>query len=361
MISSFVTYSIAGRNFYKILGVSKTASDNEIKSAFRKLAVDLHPDKNLDDKDATKKFQDVREAFEVLSDKEKRKIYDEGGEEKLKKMGKESGMNPFESFGFPFDFMGGMDPGNKETPRGADITFDLYATYEELYVGKIIQLKRIKPIYKVSKGTRECNCRQKMITRQVGPGQIHMMQTTECDQCPNMELSTQEKTLEFEIEKGMNDGSTQKFHGEGEPHIDGDSGDMIVRVRTSSHPIFERRGDDLFTNATITLTEALTGFSLSLKHLDGHIVTINRDKVTWPGAKIRKAGEGMPNYNNNQMKGVLFVTFDVDFPRGELSIEDQEAVKKILSNYKTDSIDENSNSIDNPVGSDRFYNGLRGY
>lgn len=339
---SILTFTIlvclAGRDFYGILGVSKTASEYDIKRSFRKLAIKMHPDKNIDDKDASKKFQDLREAFEVLSDPKKRRLYDEGGEERLKKMSGGSqggGVDPFESFFGDFFGFSSNNDDNRETPRGSDVEVDVWVTYEELYVGQFIELQRVKPVYKPAKGTRKCNCRQEMITRQLGPGRFQMMQQSVCDECPAMELTTQEKILEVEVEPGMKEGAEQKFHGEGEPHIDGDPGDLKVRIRTVPHPVFNRRGDDLYANVTISLSDALTGFTHKLKHLDGHIVTVIREKVTWPGARVRKSGEGMPNYDNNHIKGALFITFDVDFPKGELSLEDKEAVRQILAKYKT--------------------------
>lgn len=371
LISLAVT-CLAGRDFYKILGVAKDATEYEIKRSFRKLAIKMHPDKNLNDDDATKKFQDLREAFEVLSDPKKRKLYDEGGEERLKKSGGHGGgggggMDPFESFfGDFFGFGSSNNNQDKETPKGADVLVDLWVSYEELYKGQFVELQRIKPVYKPAKGTRKCNCRQEMITRQLGPGRFQMMQQTVCDECPNMELTTQEKLLEVEVEPGMKDGAQQKFHGEGEPHIDGDPGDLIVKIRTQPHPVFERRGDDLYTNATISLADALTGFSISLKHLDGHVVKVNREKVTWPGAKVRKSGEGMPNYENNNQKGSLYITFDVEFPRSELSAEDKETIRAILLRYRTsdneiqndDTKETDKSSSGDPF---KFYNGLRGY
>jgi len=85
------------------------------------------------------------------------------------------------------------------------------------------------------------------------------------------------------------------------------------------HPLFERRGDDLYTNVTIALVDALTGFKMHIEHLDGHQVVLERSKVTWPGARISKKNEGMPNYENNNVRGTLFITFDVSFPKGELA------------------------------------------
>lgn len=99
---------------------------------------------------------------------------------------------------------------------------------------------------------------------------------------------------------------------------------LHCRIRTLPHPIFERRGDDLYTNISISLQDALLGFTIELKHLDGHMVTIQRDKITKHGARIRKKGEGMPNYDNNNLHGVLYITFDVIFPENELTSEQKE-------------------------------------
>ena len=86
----------------------------------------------------------------------------------------------------------------------------------------------------------------------------------------------------------------------------------------------------MYTNITISLEDALTGFDLTIEHLDGHKVNVNREKVTWPGARIRKKGEGMPNYDNNNLYGILYITFDVEFPKNELNAEEKEGLKKIL-------------------------------
>lgn len=94
------------------------------------------------------------------------------------------------------------------------------------------------------------------------------------------------------------------------------------------HARFERRGDDLYTNVSIALTDALAGFEMDIEHLDGHKVHVIRDKITWPGAKIRKKAEGMPNFENNKIKGTLFITFDVDFPKRGLSTEEKEGNKQ---------------------------------
>ncbi|XP_050306731.1 dnaJ homolog shv [Anthonomus grandis grandis] len=337
---------LAGRDFYKILGVSKGASLHEIKKAYRRLAKELHPDKNQEDPDASRKFQDLGAAYEVLSDEDKRKKYDRCGEDCLQKDGMmDGGMDPFASFFGDFGFHFGGGEQRNEVPRGADLIMDIDVTLEDLYTGNFIEITRNKPVMKPTHGTRKCNCRQEMITKSLGPGRFQMMQQTVCDECPNVKLVNEEKTLELEVEPGMVDGQETKFTAEGEPHMDGDPGDLILKIKTQPHPVFERRGDDLYTNVTVTLQDALVGFTMEIQHLDGHMVSISRDKITWPGARIRKKGEGMPNYENNNLHGTLFITFDIEFPKQELTAEDKEIIKRIL----------------NQSSNNKIYNGLRGH
>nr|CAG4638522.1 EOG090X07WF [Cyclestheria hislopi] len=338
---------LAGRDFYNILGVSRTASTNQIKKAYRKLAKELHPDKNKDDPNADEKFQDLGAAYETLSDPDKRELYDRCGEECVKKEGANGGgMDPFASFfgDFGFHFSNG-NQGQRDIPKGADIVMDLYVTLEELYSGNFVEITHNKPVLKPAKGTRKCNCRQEMVTRQLGPGRFQMTQQTVCDECPNVKYVNEERVLEVEVEPGMHDGQEQRFASEGEPHMDGDPGDLRLRIQTVPHAVFERRGDDLYTNVTISLVDALAGFELDIEHLDGHKVHVVRDKVTWPGARIRKKGEGMPNYENNNLFGMLYITFDVEFPKEEFSDEDKELLRRTLGQ--------------DPIN--KVYNGLRGF
>merc|ERR1712241_189794 len=201
----------AGRDFYKILGVKKNANTNTIKKAYRKLAKELHPDRNTDDPNANEKFQDLSAAYEVLSDEEKRKVFDKGGEELLKKQegGGGGGASPFGDFfgGFdPFgDFFGngGGHGGERETPKGADIVMDLWVTLEELYVGNFVELTHNRPVAKPAAGKRRCNCRQEMVTRSLGPGRFQMTQQEVCDECPNVKYVTEEKYMDIEVEVGV--------------------------------------------------------------------------------------------------------------------------------------------------------------
>ncbi|VDP40503.1 unnamed protein product [Heligmosomoides polygyrus] len=336
-LSSLVDIIECGRDFYKILGVPRNANANQIKKAYRALAKELHPDKHANDELAHEKFQDLGAAYEVLSDKEKRAAYDRHGEEGVKKMmgGGGGGHDPFSSFFGPnFRII------------GADVVFDLFVSLEEVYVGHFVEVKRKKAVYKQTSGTRKCNCRLEMRTEQMGMGRFQMYQVQVCDECPNVKLVQESRTLEIEVEVGAHDGHEQVFVGEGEPHIEGEPGDLKIRINVEKHARFERKGDDLYTNVTISLQDALNGFKMEIEHLDGHKVQVEREKVTWPGARLRKKDEGMPSLTNNNIRGVLYITFDVEFPRTELTEEQKKIVEGLLKQGDT---------------KPKVYNGLQGY
>uniref|UniRef100_A0A673XYR4 DnaJ homolog subfamily B member 11 n=1 Tax=Salmo trutta TaxID=8032 RepID=A0A673XYR4_SALTR len=348
LLSLIIFTSIYRRDFYKILGVSKSASVRDIKKAYRKLALQLHPDRNPDDPTAADKFADLGSAYEVLSDDEKRKQYDAYGEDGLKEGHHGSHNDIFSSFFGDFGFMfGGNRQGQQDRniPRGNDIVLDLEVTLEEVYSGNFVEVVRNKPVAKEAPGKRKCNCRQEMRTTQLGPGRFQMSQEVVCDECPNIKLVNEERTLEVEIEQGVRDEMEYPFIGEGEPHIDGEPGDLRFRIKVMKHPVFERRGDDLYTNVTISLVEALVGFEMDIIHLDGHKVHIVRDKITKPGARVWKKGEGLPNFDNNNIRGSLIVSFDVEFPETQLNDNQKEGVRGILKQASVQKV----------------YNGLQGY
>ena len=148
LVLALAVQVFGGRDFYKILGVNRRADTNQIKKAYRKLAKELHPDKNQDDPEADEKFKDLGVAYETLKDPDLRKIYDKGGEEALQKNERNGGGgDPFASFfggGSPFDdffgFGGGQQGGEREVQRGANIVIPLWVTLEELYVGNFVEV-----------------------------------------------------------------------------------------------------------------------------------------------------------------------------------------------------------------------------
>lgn len=319
-------------DYYRTLGLSKAATDAEIKKAYRKLALQYHPDKNPGNEQANKKFAEISNAYEVLSSAEKRKIYDRYGEEGLKQH--QQGDDPdaaqdiFSSFFGGFGF--GRRPEEPQTPTGDDVEVDLECTLEDLYLGKTMQVNRDKDVYQTGKGTRKCNCKQKVVTRQMGPGMYQQYTTEQCEQCPNVVPVREQESLTVEVLPGMADGQDILFFEHGEHVVDGDPGGLRFLIRVKKHPLFKRKGDDLQYTAHITLKEALVGFDKTIQHLDGHEVRLQSASIVKPGQKVRIEGEGMPVYEHGNKFGNLYVTYVVDFPN-ELSDKQKASIGSILA------------------------------
>eukprot|EP00475_Leptophrys_vorax_P014081 TRINITY_DN20469_c0_g1_i1.p1 TRINITY_DN20469_c0_g1~~TRINITY_DN20469_c0_g1_i1.p1 ORF type:complete len:365 (-),score=23.73 TRINITY_DN20469_c0_g1_i1:192-1286(-) len=324
---------LASRNYYDVLQVPRSASEDQIKRAYRKLALKFHPDKNPGDEEAKRKFQEIGNAYEVLSDSEKRRIYDRHGEEGVKQHSAQQaqggggfGQDIFSQFfgGNPFGFQQGGEE-EEQTPKGDAVAVDLEATLEDLYNGRSFQVWRDKSVVKAAPGKRKCNCKARMVTRQIGPGMFQQFTQQECQECPNVKYEREGVAIDVDVEKGMRDGQEITFYEEGEPVMDGDPGDLKFVIRTAPHDTFLRDGDDLHMNATISLVDALVGFKRSVKHLDGHLVEIGTQAVTRPGEVRKIAGEGMPVYDATR-HGDLYVRFTVAFP-DELSERQKDVVR----------------------------------
>jgi DnaJ family protein B protein 11 len=220
---------------------------------------------------------------------------------------------------------------------------------------------REKGVYKNTRGTRKCNCKTKMATRQIAPGMYQQYPTQTCEDCPAVKLVRTTETLRVEVEPGMRDGAEITFFEQGEPVIDGEPGDLKFRLVTvpmsaaaaaaaarapggagaggggagggagggGSVPAFERRGDDLHVSATVTLTDALVGFERSLTHLDGRAVALTAAGVTRPGDVVRLKGQGMPTPSNGRKFGDMVVTYAVQMPAA-LSEEQKEVVRELF-------------------------------
>lgn len=174
-----IALAAAERDFYGILGVDRNAEIKDIKKAYRRLAAKMHPDKNPGDQSAVEKFRDLGAAYENLVDPEKRKLYDRCGEKCVEKDMGMGDSDPFASFFGDFGFnFGGDERRPRDTPKGGTIVMDLFVTLEELYTGNFVEITRNKPVMKPASGTRKCNCRQEMVTRNLGPGRFQMMQQT---------------------------------------------------------------------------------------------------------------------------------------------------------------------------------------
>nr|CAB3460301.1 unnamed protein product [Digitaria exilis] len=300
--------AIAGKSYYDVLQVPKGASEDQIKRSYRKLALKYHPDKNPDNEEANKRFAEINNAYEVLTDQEKRKIYDRYGEEGLKQFQGQGGgrggggMNIQDIFSSFFGGGGGMEEEEEQIVKGDEVIVELDASLEDLYMGGSLKVWREKNVIKPAPGKRKCNCRNEVYHRQIGPGMYQQMTEQVCDQCPNVKFVREGDFLTVDIEKGMQDGQEVLFFEEGEPKIDGEPGDLKL--------------------------QALVGFEKTMKHLDNHLVEIGTKGITKP-KEIRKfKGEGMPLYQSNK-KGDLYVTFEVLFPK-TLTDDQKAKLKDIL-------------------------------
>lgn len=328
---------VSGKDYYQLLGVQKGASDEQLKKAYRKLALKYHPDKaqgtEEEKENAAKQFADINHAYDVLGNEETRNIYDRYGEEGLKQHGGGGGGHDandiFSQMFGRFGFGGFGQQQEEEEPRGEDVQMRIRATLKDLYMGKTISMTRVQGVYVETAGKRQCNCRMRMITKQLGPGMYQQMQRQECDECANVKLTQQTLELSFEIEKGMDTGHVITLGEAGEPHADGDSGDLNIYVVGLPDPLFRREGIHLKINWEISLADALTGFSQDIKHLDGHKVTLANREVTIPGQVQRIKGQGMPLYDNPSKFGDLFITYSIKFP-GSLTDAQKTTVRQLF-------------------------------
>lgn len=329
---------VDNEKLYKVLGVEKDADENEIRKAYKKLALKNHPDKGGD----VEKFKEISAAAEILCDPEKRKTYDQYGMEGLEGGG-EGGHSAEDIFSMFFGG-GGRGGGRRGPQKGEDIVHSIKASLEDLYNGKTVRLaiSRNKPCpdcegrggkVGCEKHCNDCQGRGVRIQlRQIGPGMVQQMQSAcgnckgtgklidekdKCKACKGNKVYKDRKVLEVNIEKGMVHGQKIKFSGEADEVPGTLPGDVIIVVQEKEHEVFKRKGADLVIPFELQLSEALCGFVKTITHLDGRVL-----KIEVPAGQVTKhdsvkiiRGEGMPQHGNIFNKGGLFVHFNVKFPK----------------------------------------------
>lgn len=352
---------VVDTKLYDILGVEPTASERDLEKAFMLKARQLHPDKNQDDPNATEKFQELNEAYEVLKDPERRKIYDEYGPEGLRE-----GAGQNADFGDILSHLFGFNTDPNARPKTRNIIRELPATLEELYNGaeKKITIQRHTTCKKCNgKGTKD-GSEPKICETCDGEGHVMAVQrqggmamqtvvacpkchgqgkiidpNNKCEECDGECIVQEEKEFSCNIERGMKDGSKIVFRGESDNIPGADPGNVVIYIREESHPIFVRRNDDLLIEKDITLTEALYGAKFVIETLDDRKLLIETpDNQTITNSMVKSIDrEGMPIPGSQFNRGKLFVEFNIVFPpREQLTEEFKNALFKVQPKEKLD-------------------------
>lgn len=341
------------RDYYEVLGVGKNASDDEIKKAFRRKAIEFHPDKEGGDET---KFKEVNEAYEVLKDERKRQRYDQFGHAGVGSSAASDG-NPFGGFGgaqgqninFDFgdmglgdifnSFFGGATGGGRRAKRGRDIETDVVITFEQAVFGTEVELNLvIDDTCSHCKGsTAEPGHGMKACANCNGSGQVmsvtrtifgNIQQATICPTCrgsgkvPEKECTvckgkgTERKNQEvrLKVPAGIDDGATIRLRERGEAMANGPKGDLFVNIRVKAHKHFTREGELILSEEMVSMVDAALGVEIDVDTVDGPV----RMKIpagTQSGTDFKLSGHGVPSLRNSNNRGAHIVTVVVETPR----------------------------------------------
>jgi molecular chaperone DnaJ len=334
------------RDYYEVLGVNRTVTDQDLKSAYRRLAHQHHPDKNQDDPQAEDKFKEAAEAYAVLSDPEQRRRYDRFGHAGVSSAASAAwgapGFGGIEDilgdlFGFGDVFGAGGRGGGRRSgaQRGADLRYDLEINLEQAAVGMTAQLRipKLETCETCSgsgsaPGTQPESCRTCE-----GAGQVRFQQgffsvsrtcgtcrgtgqviTSPCETCRGAGRIEREKSIEVKIPAGVETGSRLRLQREGESGAyGGPAGDLYVVIHVAEHEQFERQGNNLYASVPVTFAQAALGSEISVKTLNGD-QSLKVPAGTQTGTVFRVRGQGMPVLGGRG-RGDLFVSVSVVTPR----------------------------------------------
>lgn len=354
----------AKRDYYEVLGVSRSASDAEIKKAYRALAKKYHPDMNPGDKEAEKKFKEASEAYAVLSDAEKRRQYDQFGHAAFEGgAGGAGGFGGFDFNGADFSdifgdifgdlFGGGARRGRSNGPmKGANIRKSIRITFEEAVFGceKELDLVLKDPCGScqgtgAKPGTSPETCPkcggkgQVVYTSQSFFGTVQNVQTCpncngsgkiikeKCPDCAGTGYTSSRKKIKVTIPAGIDNGQSVRIRDKGEPGINGGPrGDLLVEINVSRHPIFQRQDVHIFSTVPISFAQAALGGDVKIPTVDGDVIyTVKPGTKT--DTKVRLKGKGVPSLRNSQVRGDHYVTLVIQTPE-HLSAEAKEALRR---------------------------------
>ena len=334
---------MAKRDYYEVLGVSKSASKEEIKKAYRKLALKHHPDKNKGDKAAEEKFKEGSEAYHVLSDDKRKNNYDQFGHAAFQGGGGQSGFGNFD-FSSHFsdifedffgDSFGGGRRSRRSNNRGSDLRYDLSITLEEAYTGKKQDIK-----FSTSEKCETCKGSGSKPGHNVGScsmcgghGQVRSNQgfftvqqtcpqcsgsgeeiTNPCSSCSGQGKKQTSKRLSVTIPKGVDDGTRIRLTGKGEAGSRGGSnGDLYLFINVYSHELFKRSDENLFFECPISIADAALGTSIEIPTIDGGKAKIKIPDGTQNKKQFRLKGKGMPFMQRGD-HGDLYVQIKTEVP-----------------------------------------------
>lgn len=348
-------------DYYKTLGVSKGVTADELKKAYRKLAMQYHPDRNPNNPEAEKKFKEIAEAYEVLSDDQKRAAYDSYGHAAFDQSAGGGGFNRGGGFhagagGFSDMFNdifedlmgGGRRAGPSFNNRGADLRYNIDITLDDAFKGKKANIKFSSAAKCDScngSGSSSKNEATNCITCG-GHGKIRAQQgffvvertcgacngsgkiiKDPCGSCRGEGRVRKEKSVEVNIPAGIEDGSKIRITGEGEAGIrGGQSGDLYVFVSIKPHQIFEKHGLDLHCKVPLKMTTAILGGAIDVPSIDGIAVKLTIPAGTQTGSKFRLKGKGMPRVQSST-RGDLYIHVNIETPV-KLKDEQEELIRK---------------------------------
>lgn len=343
----------AAQDFYKLLGIKRNATPKEIKKAYRVKSLEYHPDKNKE-AGAAERFSEIAYAYEVLTDEEKKKVYDRHGEEGLKqheqRQGQGGGHGGFDDIFSHFGF-GGFGGGNRRQQREQttpNVDIPLRVTLKQLYIGDVLEVEYVRQVLCVNwaecmRNNQECQGPGvKVRMQQIAPGFVQQVQQRDercvsqgkmwrsnCRECPKGQTQTEKIELTIDVQKGMSSGEPITFEGVADEKPGMQPGDLNFIINQENDDIFNRDGDHLYVTVEIPLVDALTGFSREFTHLDGHKFRVNVDGVTECDHVMRVSGKGMPRSHGRGGFGDLYITFDVEFPES-LTEEQRTGIREIL-------------------------------
>ncbi|WP_284446518.1 molecular chaperone DnaJ [Fluviibacter phosphoraccumulans] len=350
------------RDYYEILGVNKGASDDELKKAYRRLAMKYHPDRNPDDKSAEAQFKEAKEAYEILTDPNKRAAYDQYGHAGVDPSMGHGGFGGGGAGGFDFGNIfeeifrggggggfggGGGRGGRSQVYRGADLRYDLEISLEEAAKGSQTRIRiPTETNCTTCKGSgAKAGTSAKTCGTCKGSGQVRMQQgffsvqqscphchgsgkviEDPCTDCHGRGRKRENKTLEIKIPAGVNEGDRIRLSGEGEAGVNGGpSGDLYVQISLRQHELFTRDGDDLHCEIPITMTTAALGGDIDVPTLDG-TASLRIPDETQTGKIFRLRGKGITGMRSG-VAGNLYVHVVVETPVN-LSSEQKELLRQ---------------------------------